>query len=90
MRAIAVFPGKPDSVHLADLLKPSLDENPGGRKSDGQRPVHGAAEKFDPHWRDLILFYEYFHGDPGAGVGASHPTGWAGLVVTLLQQSGDS
>ena len=58
---------------------------------DGRRPVHGGAEKFqtDPHWRDLILFYEYFHGDNGAGVGASHQTGWTGLVAKLLQQSGE-
>src|SRR2546425_977255 len=51
------------------------------RSPDGRRPVHGGAEKFqtDPHWRDLILFYEYFHGDDGAGIGASHQTGWTGL-----------
>jgi hypothetical protein len=61
------------------------------RGPDGRRPVHGAAEKFqtDPHWRDLILFYEYFHGDNGAGIGASHQTGWTGLVAKLLQQSGE-
>jgi hypothetical protein len=61
------------------------------RDGDGRRPVHGGAEKFqtDPHWRDLILFYEYFHGDTGAGVGASHQTGWTGLVAKLLQQSGE-
>jgi hypothetical protein len=61
------------------------------RGPDGRRPVHGGAEKFqtDPHWRDLILFYEYFHGDIGAGIGASHQTGWTGLVAKLLQQSGE-
>lgn len=61
------------------------------RGADGRRPVHGGAEKFqsDPHWRDLILFYEYFHGDNGAGIGASHQTGWTGLVAKLLQQSGE-
>ena len=61
------------------------------RASDGQRPVYGAAEKFqqDPHWCDLILFYEYFNGDTGVGVGASHQTGWTGLVAKLLQQSGE-
>ncbi|MGY6019427.1 MGH1-like glycoside hydrolase domain-containing protein [Streptomyces spinosirectus] len=50
---------------------------------DGHRPVHGAQPKFakDPHWKDLILFYEYFHGDNGAGLGASHQTGWTGLVA---------
>ncbi|MFN7947710.1 MAG: glucosidase [Blastocatellia bacterium] len=60
------------------------------RNGDGRRPVHGAIEKFqtDPHWRDLILFYEYFHGDNGSGVGASHQTGWTGLVAKLIQQSG--
>ncbi len=60
------------------------------RGSDGQRPVHGGSEKFqyDPHWKDLVLFYEYFHGDNGAGIGASHQTGWTGLVAKLLQQSG--
>ncbi|WP_239015032.1 glucosidase [Streptomyces sp. CdTB01] len=53
------------------------------RAEDGHRPVHGAQAKFakDPHWKDLILFYEYFHGDNGAGLGASHQTGWTGLVA---------
>jgi hypothetical protein len=61
------------------------------RGRDGRRPVHGAAEKFqaDPHWRDLVFFYEYFHGDNGAGIGASHQTGWTGLVAKLIQQSGE-
>jgi glycogen debranching enzyme len=61
------------------------------RGPDGRRPVHGAAEKFlrDPHWQDLVLFYEYFHGDDGAGIGASHQTGWTGVVAKLLQQSGE-
>jgi hypothetical protein len=60
------------------------------RGRDGRRPVFGAAEKFqeDPHWRDLVLFYEYFHGDTGAGIGASHQTGWTGLVAKLIHQSG--
>jgi hypothetical protein len=59
-----------------------------GRK--GRRPVFGGAEKFqtDPHWRDCILFYEYFHGDNGAGLGASHQTGWTGIVARLLQLFG--
>ncbi len=58
---------------------------------DGKRPVYGDLDKFqtDEHWRDLILFHEYFHGDTGAGVGASHQTGWTGLVAKLLQQSGE-
>jgi len=60
------------------------------RGREGRRPVHGGMNLFqtDPHWRDLILFYEYFHGDNGAGLGASHQTGWTGLVAKLLQQSG--
>ena len=55
------------------------------RNDDGHRPVYGGTPKFqeDPHWRDLILFYEYFHGDNGAGLGASHQTGWTGLVAML-------
>ena len=58
----------------------------------GRRPVFGNLEKFqtDPHWRDLVLFHEYFHGDTGAGVGASHQTGWTGVVTKLMQQSGES
>jgi hypothetical protein len=53
------------------------------RDKDGRRPVHGGARKFqeDPHWRDYVLFYEYFHGDNGAGLGASHQTGWTGVVA---------
>jgi hypothetical protein len=52
-----------------------------------RRPSHGAAKRFqdDPHWRDLVLFYEYFHGDNGAGIGASHQTGWTGLVARVIQ-----
>ncbi|MBI1787909.1 MAG: glucosidase [Acidobacteria bacterium] len=59
--------------------------------ANGRRPVYGGTEKFqsDPHWRDLISFHEYFHGDNGAGIGASHQTGWTGLVAKLLQQSGE-
>jgi hypothetical protein len=59
--------------------------------STGARPVHGntALYRDDPHWRDLVLFYEYFHGEDGSGVGASHQTGWTGLVAKLLQQSGE-
>jgi len=60
------------------------------RASDGRRPVYGGGGVFqtDPHWRENIMFYEYFHGDNGAGLGASHQTGWTGLVAKLLQQSG--
>ena len=62
------------------------------KDQNDRRPVFGNIEKFqtDPHWRDLVLFHEYFHGDTGAGVGASHQTGWTGLVTKLLQQSGES
>jgi hypothetical protein len=61
------------------------------RDAQGRRPVFGGAEKFqtDPHFRDHILFYEYFNGDNGAGLGASHQTGWTALVAKLLQQSGE-
>jgi hypothetical protein len=58
------------------------------RDASGRRPVHGHYRKFqeDPHWRDLVLFYEYFHADTGAGLGASHQTGWTGLVATLIDE----
>jgi hypothetical protein len=57
------------------------------RDPSGRRPVYGAAHKFkdDPHWRDLVLFYEYFHGDTGAGIGANHQTGWTGCVARIIQ-----
>jgi len=66
---------------LASIFLP--DEN-------GRRPVHGGVEVYekDPAWQDLILFYEYFHGDNGAGIGASHQTGWTGLIAPLLQLFG--
>jgi len=53
---------------------------------DGKRPCHGDDDLYaeDPHWRDLILFYEYFHGDTGRGCGANHQTGWTGLVARLI------
>jgi hypothetical protein len=56
------------------------------RDARGQRPVYGGTQKFqnDPHWRDLILFYEYFHGDNGAGLGASHQTGWTAMIPALM------
>src|SRR5262249_46362174 len=56
------------------------------RNDKGDRPVYGGSNKFqkDPHWRDLILFYEYFHGDNGAGLGASHQTGWTGMVARMM------
>jgi hypothetical protein len=60
------------------------------RNAEGRRPIYGGIDTFqaDPHWRDLILFNEYFHGDNGAGLGASHQTGWTGVVAKLIQQSG--
>ena len=60
------------------------------RDASGRRPVFGGTEKFqtDPHWRDYIPFHEYFHGDNGAGIGASHQTGWSGLVATLIELFG--
>lgn len=59
--------------------------------ASGRRPVHGAQASYrdDEHWRDLVLFYEYFHGDTGEGIGASHQTGWTALVAKLLQQNGE-
>jgi hypothetical protein len=61
------------------------------RDPSGRRPVAGGLEIFqnDPHWKDLILFHEYFHGDNGAGIGASHQTGWTGLVAKLIEQTGE-
>jgi hypothetical protein len=60
------------------------------RNENGYRPVYGGMERFqkDPHWNDYLLFHEYFHGDNGAGLGASHQTGWTGLVALLIQQYG--
>ena len=60
------------------------------RDSSGRRAVFGGSEKFqtDPHWRDNILFYEYFHGDNGAGIGASHQTGWTGCIARVIQANG--
>ncbi|MDE3109118.1 MAG: hypothetical protein KGL02_04170, partial [Acidobacteriota bacterium] len=57
---------------------------------DGRRAVFGDVELFqnDPHWRDLIPFHEYFHGETGKGLGASHQTGWTALVAKLIEQSG--
>ena len=58
------------------------------RDDDGRRPFNGSVDLFhnDPHWRDLILFNEYFHGDNGSGIGASHQTGWSAMVAKLIQQ----
>ncbi len=59
------------------------------RNKEGARPAHGPSDLYrdDPHWQDLILFYEYFHGDTGEGLGASHQTGWTGIVAKLLQKN---
>jgi hypothetical protein len=66
------------SIFMRD---PSTGSGPAGR-----RPVYGETRKFqeDPHWRDYILFYEYFHGDNGAGLGASHQTGWTGILARTM------
>jgi hypothetical protein len=60
------------------------------RDASGRRPLYGGTQKFqsDPHWRDHLLFYEYFHGDNGAGLGASHQTGWTGLVAVAIRLFG--
>ena len=60
------------------------------KDGSGRRPVFGNTEKFqtDPNWRDNLLFFEYFHGDTGAGVGASHQTGWTGCIARVIQSNG--
>ena len=84
----------PDGIRPPDEPVPGRrgDRPPAGatsssRDKDGQRPVYGGTAKFqdDPHWRDYLLFYEYFHGDNGAGLGASHQTGWTGIIAGLLR-----
>ena len=88
------FPtGSGRRMHLADIAA-ALSRRLSRlflRDGDGRRPVFGGTEKFqtDPHFRDYPLFHEYFHGDNGAGLGASHQTGWTALVAKLLQQSGE-
>lgn len=61
------------------------------RDKQGRPPVYGGTDKFqtDPHWRDYVLFYEYFHGDNGAGLGASHQTGWTGAIARLIHLFGN-
>jgi len=61
------------------------------KNETGTRPVFGGEKTFntDPHWQNNLPFYEYFHGENGAGIGASHQTGWTGLVAKLIQQSGE-
>jgi len=60
------------------------------KDNNGRRPVYGGSQKFqdDPHWRDYILFYEYFHGDNGAGIGANHQTGWTGIIARIMHVFG--
>ena len=60
------------------------------RGENGCRPLYGGTRKFqdDPYWKDYILFYEYFHGDNGAGLGASHQTGWTGIIARILDAAG--
>ncbi len=75
---------------VADELSQRLIHN-FTRDDQGRRAVFGDVEYFqsDPHWRDYIPFYEYFHGDSGRGVGASHQTGWTGMVASLIQEQGE-
>ena len=80
--------GSGEQHHLKDILDDLSDRMIGlfARNGDDKRAVFGGAEKFqnDPQWRDHMLFYEYFHGDSGAGLGASHQTGWSGLIATII------
>jgi hypothetical protein len=71
------------AAHIADRMISIFK-----RGEDGRRPVYGRTRKFqeDPYWRDLILFYEFYHGDDGTGLGASHQTGWTGLVASLIDE----
>jgi hypothetical protein len=82
-------PGEPD-VKLDEMARGFADRliRLFTRDAEGRRPAHGWYRKFqeDPHWRDLVLFYEYFHGDNGMGLGASHQTGWSGLVASLIDE----
>lgn len=85
---VPASPGKPMTFpqmarELAERLMRIFRRGP-----DGRRPVYGGTQKFqaDPYWRDLLLYYEYFHGDNGAGLGAGHQTGWTGLVASLIDE----
>jgi len=84
--------GSGTAMNLFEVAKEIADRLAGLflRDQHGRRPVYGGTEKFqsDPHWRDYILFYEYFHGDNGAGLGASNQTGWTGAVAKLIQLFG--
>jgi hypothetical protein len=83
-------PALPEAVNFDGLARELADRliSIFSRNKEGQRPVFGGCPRFqnDPHWRDNILFYEYFHGDNGAGLGASHQTGWTALVATLIDE----
>ncbi len=85
-------PGEGGTLSLAAIADDVSDRLIGifRRGPDGRRPVHGANALLseDPHFRDLLLFYEYFHGDDGHGLGASHQTGWTGLVAVLIAENG--
>ena len=77
---------------VADRAVAAPDAHLPARRATAAGRCTATSDTFqnDPHWRDLVLFHEYFHGDNGAGVGASHQTGWTGLVAKLLQQSGET
>ncbi|HJQ22499.1 MAG TPA: glucosidase [Blastocatellia bacterium] len=82
--------GRDDEVTLSDMAETAANRmiKIFTRDESGRRPVYGGSKKFqeDPHWKDYILFYEYFHGDNGAGIGASHQTGWTALVASLIDE----
>lgn len=87
------FPSGSGQPHSLEKVAGELSRRLGRifiRDAVGRRPVYGGLEKFqsDPHWRDLILFYEYFHGDNGAGLGAGHQTGWTGLIAEMIGRHG--
>jgi hypothetical protein len=87
---VALADGSGDEATLTDMAGEIANRmiKIFARNEDGRRPVYGGSKKFqqDPHWRDYILFYEYFHGDNGAGIGASHQTGWTALVASLIDE----
>jgi len=85
--------GSGNSMNLGQVAAELSDRLAGlfTRNAEGKRPAHGRNPLFqsDPYWKDLVLFYEYFHADTGAGLGASHQTGWTGLIAKLMQQNGE-
>jgi len=88
--SVTIADGSGDEATLTDMAEEIANRMIGifVRNEEGRRPVYGGSKKFqeDPHWRDYILFYEYFHGDNGAGIGASHQTGWTALVASLIDE----